>query len=285
MRFRHYVVTRFSLEIAPGSRRHLDEEWLDDRLALLERWCLPSVRAQSHRDFTWLLLLDRATPPRVVERVEKIGTQGVRSAVHLSSGLTAAEAAAEAIRSDMEGLDVVVTSRLDSDDAIGRHFVEDVQQRVRPGPPYLIRMTRGLVFDSTSGECRSLFFGKSPFVSVVEPATSEITTAYWTSHTEIPESVHIVDVDRDPSWLQVVHGGNVLNRLRGKEYEGRLDRVLRSEFGVEPTEIVHLRGEVTDLRSDIAALQNQMETLQRRKALRLADGLGRQIRRFRVPRR
>lgn len=275
------MVTRFSLQLRPGHRVHLDGSWLDTRVELLERWCMPSIRSQSELDFTWLLLLDQATPAHIVERVRKVCAEVSRSVVHLSSAASAAACTVEAIASEAEGLDVVVTSRLDSDDAIGRQFVEDVQTRVgRPGP-YYIRMTRGLVLDGTTGETRALLFEKSPFLSLVEPVTTPIRSVYWKSHTEIPAESEIIEVDRNPSWLQVVHGGNVLNHLRGERYSGRGSQVLLSDFGIDPPEEMLLRDQVTELRQENAILQNQLAGLWGRREIRLADTMGGRLRRLR----
>ena len=45
------------------------ERWLEHRFEIFERYCLPSVAAQTSRNFTWLCLFDAATPESCRRRI------------------------------------------------------------------------------------------------------------------------------------------------------------------------------------------------------------------------
>ena len=67
MTFKHFILTRFNLPIFQpkvGEKKvsHLDEEYLNYRFDLFERFCLPSVKGQTCQDFRWFVLFDAATP-------------------------------------------------------------------------------------------------------------------------------------------------------------------------------------------------------------------------------
>ena len=77
MIFRHFVITRFNLPLFRGSwggkpDGNLDAAWLEGRFDLFERYCFPSLRAQSCQDFRWLVLLDARTPESFRERMESL---------------------------------------------------------------------------------------------------------------------------------------------------------------------------------------------------------------------
>jgi putative rhamnosyltransferase len=59
----HVLLTRFNLPSAGHeSLVRARENWLRDRVALFDRYCLPSVRAQSCPDFSWLIYFDPESP-------------------------------------------------------------------------------------------------------------------------------------------------------------------------------------------------------------------------------
>ena len=68
--FTHVIMTRFNVE---RPRRHdpmrLDPDWLAGRFDLFEKYCLPSVAAQTARDFHWLVYFDAGTPEPIRRRI------------------------------------------------------------------------------------------------------------------------------------------------------------------------------------------------------------------------
>lgn len=74
MTFKHFILTRFNLPIFQpkvGEKKvsHLDEEYLNYRFDLFERFCLPSVKGQTCQDFRWFVLFDAATPAVFRKRI------------------------------------------------------------------------------------------------------------------------------------------------------------------------------------------------------------------------
>src|SRR5690242_18014538 len=69
--FSHVIMTPFN--VARPRRTEpirLDPGWLAQRFELFERFCLPSVAAQSAGGFTWMVYFDAATPQPFRDRVE-----------------------------------------------------------------------------------------------------------------------------------------------------------------------------------------------------------------------
>ncbi|MDB6058322.1 MAG: hypothetical protein JWO95_2166, partial [Verrucomicrobiales bacterium] len=72
MQTAHFVLTRFNVPLSFARQNYgLDDQWLEHRFALFENFCLPSVAAQTKRDFHWMLLIDEKTSDRWRTRLEQ----------------------------------------------------------------------------------------------------------------------------------------------------------------------------------------------------------------------
>jgi hypothetical protein len=70
--FEHFVLTRFNVrESADKTDLVLNPVWLQFRFDLFERFCWPSVRAQTTGAFTWLVFFDKDTPEPFRARTER----------------------------------------------------------------------------------------------------------------------------------------------------------------------------------------------------------------------
>ena len=66
--YSHFIITRFNLNLYAQDKHDLPtrtDRWLEHRFEVFERYCLPSVAAQTSGNFTWLCLFDAATPDDV----------------------------------------------------------------------------------------------------------------------------------------------------------------------------------------------------------------------------
>lgn len=216
MTTRAVLLTRFNL---PTTGREgvirAQEGWLRDRVELFERYTVPSVRRQSLRP-DWLVYLDPESPGWLL---------GVM-AVHSEEGLLRPVFRRVVLRDDLHvdlgrlGIrsgDRLVTANLDNDDGLADDFVARVVA-VDPGgaTPTAIYVCTGLVLRDT--EAYRLVDRRNAFCAVAEPADTPVTCwADW--HTLLPETMPVVEVRGAPGWLQVVHGRNVSNRVRGRRVD------------------------------------------------------------------
>ena len=71
--FTHVIQTRFNLA-TPGRELAIRTQpgWLLERFQLFELWCLPSVAAQTSRNFTWLIYFDEGTPEVFRKRIANL---------------------------------------------------------------------------------------------------------------------------------------------------------------------------------------------------------------------
>lgn len=209
----HVILTRFNLPTGgvEGLVR-AREGWLQERIDLFERYCAPSVAAQRGADVTWIVYLDPASPRWLLDRMAPYADRGLLHPV-LREVVGVAE-----LREDLAAIvprtsDVLLTTNLDNDDGLAVDFCARLAAVATDHPRVAIYATRGLVLSDDG-----LFLLRdrhNAFCSVRESWDDPVTS--WSEyHNELHRVMPVVELDGPPAWLQVVHGGNVSNRVRGR---------------------------------------------------------------------
>lgn len=208
--YTHLILTRFNLGMRGNTAAV--EAWHDHRFSLFEQFCLPSVEAQTCRDFTWLLLFDRATPRKFLPRLEAYKTYpNIR--IHFIDGFDL-RAIMQAIRSQIvDKTEYLITTMLDNDDALDRDHVARVQGQFRGQEFELLNFTQGFRYDLKRQRLYGCELFSNPFMSLIErirPGQSFRSIAGCLPHSTIAARFpRISNIRSVPSWLQVVHGRNL----------------------------------------------------------------------------
>jgi Putative rhamnosyl transferase len=209
----HILLTRFNLPSAGvQSLIRSKDGWLRQRIELFERYCVPSVAAQSNRDFSWIVYFDRESPGWLRDRIAGHSRTGAFTPIFRES------VSNEEIVSDIQELidserRDLLTTNLDNDDGIAADFIDRIQSAPTTTTATAIYMRLGLI------RCPSgLYLHQYPrnaFNSVRGPWSARLTC--WSEwHTDFDRLMPVVELDGPPGWLQVVHGSNVSNRVRGR---------------------------------------------------------------------
>lgn len=254
--FIHVVATRLNI----GA---FSEAWLEYRQELFEVLTLPSIDAQTERDFVWVLGIDRDTPKPFRDRLDEL----VRTRPHIR--LLEAE-----LFNDFEpalvqwcldeaaakGRSHILTTRIDSDDALHRELFGEIQKRAREvlsgskALPAAIMATTGYQWVPSTGQgFRAYHFSHSTGTSLLE-AVADFEMVYTKNHRKIPDWVTEQDgsvraVDGDTRWWLYAATSTSLMLLRiGKGLREdtianpgvhELDREALAQFGI--TEAHRLR--------------------------------------------
>lgn len=209
----HVILTRFNLP-SPGveSLVRARDGWLRDRIELFERYCAPSVAAQTNPGVHWIVYLDPESPSWLLDRIRPFADSGLLRPILRAS--VDREELLEDIRSTVGSPgDVLITSNLDNDDGLARDFSERLVGVASGHPRAAVYLTRGLV--QVPGSVYLNTDRHNAFCSVRETWEAPITC--WVDyHNELPRLMPTVVLDGPPGWLQVIHGANVSNRLRGR---------------------------------------------------------------------
>lgn len=212
--YRHYLMTRFSLPVlfAPDAT-HLRSEWLSNRCDLFERYCLPSVAAQEAREFNWILLISHETPRWAVARLQSAIASVRQAAIFRTAYADPAEATCEALaaRSSSKA-EMLITSRLDSDDAIAATYVGRLQRTIPDQVPKFLNFTEGYQLDLQRGTGCRHSEPSGPFISLVEPWGARPATVFCRPHLEAESFAPVAQFGGEGEWLMVFHGGNATTR-------------------------------------------------------------------------
>lgn len=225
----HVLMTRFNMA-TPGREAAIrnQPDWLATRFQLFEEFCLPSVAAQSSRDFIWIIYFDKDTPQAFKDRIATLQRE-----VRFEAYYTGLFPASGWPRSLVEVLGplppVVLTSRLDNDDALAVDYMARTRAAAEmhapalaagpvppTGPRVGIVLTNGFI-RSPSG-AYAITHDCNAFTSWLERTENPDTlmTAMGIAHMEAASAGPLVQVPGPGGWLQVVHGGNVSNKVRGR---------------------------------------------------------------------
>lgn len=193
-------------------------EWLETRLALFEEFCLPSLAAQRATDFRWLVYCDESTAESCLTRLrsfrdrcpqlEIVLTSKRRHLVRLIDPMVAPDT------------DVLITTRIDSDDGMHVGLLAAVQEYVdafaeSSHHEFLLNFPRGLKYDATTRTAYSSFLDNSPFHSLFErPASDGRTRSVMSGNHSVLHQQYPTHQDHSLiGWLQVIYGGNIRNHI------------------------------------------------------------------------
>lgn len=211
----HILLTRFNLPSKGNeSLVRAQENWLRNRVALFERYCLPSVMAQTCQDFSWIIYFDPSSPAWLRDWVRRHDQQ--RNFIpHFREEVTG-----DGLLNDLRAVagghrgTEILTTNLDNDDGLAIDFVERIQGADRVGDRTAIYVGDGLIRYGDALLYRHVD-PHNAFCSVRESWDAPMTC--WIDwHNLLPERMPAVVLRGSPGWLQVVHGGNVSNRVHGR---------------------------------------------------------------------
>lgn len=207
-----YVVIRFSLLIEEWRRRAYGEdagraEWFAMRARLFKVSVVESMQQQTVAPRRVFVLMDVADEDLWHQHLDL-------PAPYVPVFVRAAEVADEVTRRiAADRTRNVVISRLDSDDAISRRYVEKLASTARDfwrlgrSTAYMVACN-GYITDLK--QIQQVYFNCSPFISLY---------VHRYRDENIYDGEHINILERDPQmvdaahWLQIVHGSNIANRL------------------------------------------------------------------------
>lgn len=233
----HYVLVRFNLynEAARAGAGLLDpaafETWSLHRADLFARSARRSLEAQTAKDFTVLVLMDTQMDRGAEQLIGSLPAGGRLVPVFVDQrgdmGFAALE---EGIRATIDAncgdADVIATTRLDSDDALNVGFIEVLNRYVRHVRASALErqeMTVNFPFgmQAAGGVLRAHMYNRNPFQTMLEPRGKYRDTGIWTrkgifqfAHDRADKNCIVHNATTSvPMWLQIVHGGNLMNMV------------------------------------------------------------------------
>ena len=211
---KHVLLTRFAVRWEEGSPRRRWEErkgWVDYRINLFNKYCLPSVKAQTFKDFDWWLLIDPTFPGIKLEHI--IYLQRCANILWITAPFREDQVEVGDLLNYRYRDQWVCSSRVDSDDVLRNDFMERVHELATEEEAW-IGFRHGYMMKENQIAPRE--FLCNPFVSYVEYA-SPFRSVFKLSHKRVYKDGGLFKkIDDVPGWIQVDHSDNVKNLVSRK---------------------------------------------------------------------
>ena len=239
----HFFLTRFNILLwnkTKDGQKVRTMKWLEHRFSLFEKYCLPSIKNQTCKNFEWIALFDSMTPDCYKEKIaayQKGCPQLIPVFVEPENGWRFAEIFREEIVKRLNAKRVLSTY-LDNDDALNVKFVEDIQQRVKAvGDGTFINYDDGYQYYADDKFMMRVHYPSNHFVSVVERGDAATVKGIfgYGGHASIEKikGVKLECVKNQRMWCEVVHEKNVMNDAKILSTKMVCDEgLLRSEFAI-----------------------------------------------------
>jgi len=208
----YVIFTRFNLpSMGYESIVRNTDHWLQKRVELFESFCLPSVMAQTDQDFSWIVYFDPQSPAWLKNKIYAWQSYE-RFRPIFREEVSQAEKQADIV-AHLQPRQRLVSTNLDNDDGLAHDFVARIKAAPSIAPRCAIFLANGLVLNGNR-----VFLNwdqQNAFCSVSESWNAPVTC--WAHpHNRLSGHMPSVSVGGAPGWLQVVHGDNVSNRVRGR---------------------------------------------------------------------
>lgn len=226
----HLIITRFSVRtMLAGKFRTVDanDNYLEYRMRLFRLFCLPSIQAQTNRNYKWFVLFGSDTPDWLRIQLDEYEKAKAFTPLYAASFAQALDEIREWVQINLSVGEQLLTTRLDNDDSLAASFVDQVQLRCGPeldvayfnpreGQQVVVRGD-----DPNSWRYYRLRYPANPFVSMLERVTEEpVQMVYHRPHGSIKAQVvgaPVHTLPYYPMWMQILHGKNIGNGLWTKK--------------------------------------------------------------------
>lgn len=227
---RHILLTRFNLPIETfpvdrAGQPTRTEDWLEHRLRLFREACVHSIAAQTWQGFRWFILVDAAGAAALRARLDAI-LRGIDAVVVEAASASGWRAALRGLLSPLP--DRLMVTRLDNDDALHPDHLRHARDLLMPhaegrldfpGLPLVLNFSHGMCWDGTQFHDQAYYHNAFTTWLVdrsTEDASGFAPLPYDVNHVKVHERHPVIDLRlAEPMWVQVVHGRNVSNRVRG----------------------------------------------------------------------
>jgi len=201
----HYVVTRININYQTNPTVKNFNTWFDARFKLLENICAPSIASQTKKNFTWLMLVAPKTSPAHLKKLQELEAK-------IPNAKIITKKYSSYIKENLTDEKYVITSRIDSDDALRSTYIEDVQNtfmkyKDKTKLPFIINYSVGAYYYP---KLNRAFKGSkkwvNQFVSFIEPVSENLKTVHCQEHGKLDAFYSMIWLPtKEPMWVWVIH--------------------------------------------------------------------------------
>jgi hypothetical protein len=225
VKIHHLLVTRFNLRPHfarhswEGDRplQHLDPSWIEGRMRIFESVTAPCVRAQSEDDFDWFMLIDPGTPEAIRARLRanhpRLQTIEVGGTSLSTSGAQKVTRRLACDAFDTHRPDLLLQSRIDTDDGIASDYFAQLRAAVLPGQTEFLTFRHGFQLDSMHKHAFHHTWPSNSLMNLAQPRSAHPIGIHDAWHTRVKRVAPLRELTSGRMWLQVIHGSNASSQL------------------------------------------------------------------------
>lgn len=224
-KFSHFIVTRFNLRMKSWLPNVEDcIPWMNDRIEIFETFALPSIAAQTCKNFKWILLFDPSTQETHADFLSRLKKYDFCIPVFLDlDKISLIDGIRNSITENMEpGTNHIITTRMDNDDAIHEDFIKNIQDDFTPGENYVVNFTDGYGYSDNRLSIANRN-KVNPFATFCEMYNDgNFKTVYCTGHPALKKIAPVRHIYGKRMYLVNFHENNVLNQHKITTWIGLL---------------------------------------------------------------
>ena len=217
-----FIITRFNLflpnlhaDYTKNENININQDYLKKRFELFEKYCLPSIEAQTDKNFCWFILMNTETPDAFKVRMESIITHSKANIVLLYMKEYNLELIKQKILELKGDINWVTSIRVDNDDILAKNFVEEVRKVAPRINKTVINFERGLHYNLGTKEIGIHSAKANHFISYIEDISKNFELVYKCGHNKMLSSgiSKCINIKKKPMWAELIHDTNVVNEF------------------------------------------------------------------------
>ncbi len=228
MSMQHIIITRFNIPMVEhtedkNGQKTQTDAWMEERFALFEKFCMPSIMAQTNQNFQWVVLFGAHTSQQWRDHITAIEERYDRFTPLFMDHPNIAEPINELVTDTTKK---VLTTRLDNDDALHKEYVEVIQKNAESKQDNCFLLFRfGYSFNGEMAVVRSHKYNPfSTFIECINDERAPIQTAYCSRHGRTHEVAPLHYIKERPFWLVGIHDRNAVNLHVGETRDYSLSK-------------------------------------------------------------
>lgn len=225
--FKHFVLTRFNLkwesdDVAWNKDKNgstvLTEEWLTHRIELFKKYCYPSIKAQSNKDFVWFIYFDTDTKKEILDDLQEY-CKDANIVIKLKHSYQYFEKTytQDILENCDADLSHIITTRIDNDDIVHKDFVKEIQNRFEAQDFMAVNFSKVLMINPESyDQIRVVYTFSNHFISLIEKVeNSSIVGCFDRGDLYWDVEGQVIQVKDKPYVLELISDKNLINSFRG----------------------------------------------------------------------
>lgn len=220
--YKHFVITRFNIRVHFSCKlkqpennpmeRILDEDYLQERFNIFEKYTLKSMQQQTNQNFEWLILFHKKTPKYFKNKIKHLKQK--YNFVDLYFDDDEVFNLESYLKMHYSNFKYFITTRIDNDDMFANDYIEQTQKYANNNfHECILSFEEGLQYDINKNESYILKRKDNHFLSLLGTIKNNILDY---NHSKIFESGKEVIVleSTKPMWIEIIHNSNVHNTIK-----------------------------------------------------------------------